>query len=172
MTRLFQAKNYHAFLTLLAGIALFGSSCHNNRHKTYISTSVDSLKLCVDFQIKIKSVTWELDKRNNENGIIPGPDDYNLCAEILCDSSDCSTFKTKLLKANTDLVNPNIFLDTSFVKSWFSKDIKQIFYRDGDYLKTKVPTYNLTKYIVGKTSYNDGYFCFIGFNKILLVLDK
>lgn len=102
----------------------------NNKWVYQKSTSIDSFNKLIKFPYTIKSVKWEVQTKNNENGAIPGPSDEMICAEIKCDSTDLLSLKDSI-SANRFEVVDNVYLNSHFIKDWFSENTKAVFYKKG-----------------------------------------
>lgn len=165
-------KYLNSAILLLLFITACGQINDGTKAKSHMSSSINSLERMIDFPLKITSVRWELESRNNETNdkMVLGPNDYTIYADIECNISDYLAFKNSFIKNKANLLNPDVYLEPTFIKPWFSKDTKLVFYKKGDYIQINVPTYKLNSNIIGKTFFKDGFFSFIGSDKILLVV--
>lgn len=131
-------------------------------------TSVDTFHKWINLPFAIKSVKWEIEKRNNEDGIVPGPNDWKIYAEVQCNRGEINAIEDSLQKEGS--YTKDIYLDSNFIKSWFSPSTKKIFYEEGRYMRVKSLVYKINKKNIGASYFNDGWITVIDSNSVFLVL--
>ncbi len=160
----------YLYAFLICSVIVSCNTDQQGKPQPHFSTSVDTLTSLIQFPVSVSAAKWDITKLGNiYNDRVPGPDDYSLCAEVICNDKDWTTLRNYFNRNKAADLITNIDLKTSFVRSWFSSATKRIFIKQGSYLKIKglVYAFNLQN---GKSSFTNGFICFIGKNIILLTV--
>lgn len=158
---------------LLISIFLVSCALDNTSNKTFIhrkGTSVDSFCRWVSFPYGIKSVKWEVEIRDNGSSrSIPGPSDQLIYADVECDSQAIGALNdSAVAKMLTEA--KEVYLDSNFIKDWFSPEVKDIFYKKDNSVRVKNMVYKSDLKHFGRGILSQGWFAPVGKHRIFLVL--
>lgn len=148
------------FLTIVVSVA-----CKQKGPDVVIRTDRDSLLSVIELGFEPIEVKWAVyDVYPKRERSSPGPDDYDLFVIAKVSLSDKAMLAKNISRSSN--ISDEVYLDSNFVKDWFTPSVKSMFISDGQYFRTKDDVYDTRGQF--ESVYQNGFYFLTKTNELFI----